>query len=45
MTLVDKDRVKRQISLGHGYEERERKRANRRERQGEKCLSWDQDGI
>ncbi len=41
MTLVDKHRVKREISLGYGYEERERKRANRRERQGEKCLSWD----
>jgi hypothetical protein len=41
MTLVDKCRAKREISLGHGYEERERKRANRRERQGEKCLSWD----
>ena len=41
MTLVDKHRAKREISLGYGYEERERKRANRRERQGEKCLSWD----
>ena len=41
MTLVDEHRVKREISLGYGYEERERKRANRRERQGEKCLSWD----
>ena len=41
MTLVDKHTVKREISLGYGYEERERKRANRRERQGEKCLSWD----
>jgi hypothetical protein len=41
MILVDKHRAKRKISLGYGYEEKERKRANRRERQGEKCLSWD----
>jgi hypothetical protein len=38
--LADKHSTQREISLGYGYEERERKIA-KRERQGEKCLSWD----
>jgi hypothetical protein len=29
MTLVEKDRAKREISLGHGYEEREKKSKER----------------
>jgi hypothetical protein len=37
VTLVDKDRAKRGISLGHGYEKRERKRAKRERRERSVC--------
>jgi hypothetical protein len=47
MTLVDKHRAKREISLlGYGYEERARKGAKRERETGREvlCLSWDDDG-